>query len=753
MFMKPWVRLTTAFSLLLVYILQQSHQDKIGRYDPYRCRALLHDGSWSPLTSDGSKKWEPKDCRMVEYPSSALHACLDGRKVVFVGDSTIRQVFWAAAERLEPGQVRVEIGNTSNSGPNHQDVAFETEGLKLEFIWDPWLNSTKLENILKSFHAQPTPRKQRTTKRKDDISPALILLSAPGLWAARYGGDDYLDIFKRGIDRITPFISDRLEGNMPLDLIFGPDDIANQILLAPVQVPEYQNLSSSRFQTITPPRIREMNEYLSQLSWNQSSHIPWAYNRLSVGSGNDFAVDGLHVSDSVAAHKLDVAINARCNTLRSRSRSFKGTCCVPIQMNLMFGLLRLVVVLVGIASLPLEMFLRVPMHEHTILNAAKAIVFTLFSCFYYDMTTFIGKSERHYQPAMFVAMCLSWLVVSIFSMRKNPQPTELPDGSARGLKEERNPEQQGYHDPGYLSRDHSNEIKGLMQGFILLYHYHYASQSLWVYKIIRLFISGYFYLTAYGHTLYLLKTNDFSFNRVMVVLFRLNILSALLPYVMQTDYTLYYFSPVITFWYLVLYGMLRIFRRCNNNMRWLIAKVILTAMVTVNLISSHGVLESAARASHVLFNVNWDAREMRFRLLLDRYIIFVGTVVAAFVHNASVRGSGPIIPFNNARSFFSSNRRRVLHLLCAVSLIVFFGATQTTLHQKVNYNKVHPFISWIPILSFVVLRNSLPGIRDVYLTLPAALGRISLETYVLQYHVWLGGSATAKHTFGLWDDF
>ncbi|KAI1460651.1 Cas1p-domain-containing protein [Annulohypoxylon moriforme] len=748
---QPWVRPTIVLSLLGVFWTQQQYQFDFGRHDPHRCRALLNDGAWSPLAPDGSQKWEPKNCQMAEYPRGALRTCLDDQRVVFIGDSTTRQIFWAAAKRLEPGRMRVPIRNLTHLEGEHRDITFETEGVRLDFIWDPWLNSSKLEETLNNFHALPTPPDELAIRTEDDASPALILLGAPGLWSARYGGFDYLDIFKRNVDRITPYISDVFGGDLSWNATLGFDGFANRILLAPVQVPEYAKLSPIRSRSITAPKIKEMNDYLSHLSRNQSSHIPWVYNKFGLGSGNDFSQDGLHVSDSVAAHKFDIAINAHCNAISSKDALFKGTCCVSDYRDKTFKFTFVKYVIAGLISLVAEGTLGATLLEHDISNAVKTIFGVVLYCFYYDRTTYFGKLERHYEPVEFIVMCLIWLLVSLLSMKRKPQPTELPERSVARLRQERNPEPPAYHGPGYLSVDHSLEIKGLMQGFILLYHFHHASQTLWMYKIIRLFISVYFYFTAYGHTLYFLRTNDFSSKRVIAVLFRLNLLSAFLPYAMKTQYSLYYFAPVVTFWFLVIYGMLRTCRSYNNDMPWLIAKVIATAMVTTILISKHGVLETVAKHSHTYFNINWDAKEMRFRLLLDRYIVFVGTVVGAFVHHASTRNSPPILPLDTARPFFA-NRRHLLNVICAGTLIAFFYVTQTILTQKINYNKVHPFISWLPILSFITLRTSLPGLRNVYLRLPKALGQISLETYVLQFHVWLAGDATAKLTFGLWDD-
>jgi N-acetylneuraminate 9-O-acetyltransferase len=56
---------------------------------------------------------------------------------------------------------------------------------------------------------------------------------------------------------------------------------------------------------------------------------------------------------------------------------------------------------------------------------------------------------------------------------------------------------------------------------------------------------------------------------------------------------------------------------------------------------------------------------------------------------------------------------------------------------KVEYNRVHPFTSWIPITAFIVLRNVTPGARTWPAGLFGWLGCITLETYISQYHTWL----------------
>ncbi|KAI2630872.1 Cas1p-domain-containing protein [Hypoxylon sp. NC1633] len=750
----PPRRLSIIFVGLIMCLLY-SRQYGYSQQDPYRCQALLNDGEWSPASLNQSRRWEPEGCRMVEYSGQDIHNCLDGQKIVLVGDSTIRQLFWAVVKKLDPTQAKAEAKDVLATERRHRDLSFESNGVKIEYIWDTWLNSTALKDTLETFHPLPSPQKGSTVVAHDGSQPALVLVGAPGLWAARFGGDESLDIFKHGVSSIAPYLSSSLEQDISLAKAQGLTGSANQIFLAPVPVPDYDRLSPNRSGTITPERIEELNRHLLNLTRTQQSHIPWTYNELTADYGELHKPDGLHASESVAAHKLDIILNARCNAVSSaRSRSFRGTCCVAkSQGYIVTGLVFLWVIAV-LSRIPLHLMMQIrhqKFFRFDTLDAGLVLFSVLVWCWICDATNTVGHVERHYQQSEFVVACLLWLSTSFATAFRNETPSDDKLTPIQRLTQS----PPGYKGPGYFSREHADEIKGLMQGFILLYHFYHASQALWVYKVIRLFMSGYIYLSGYGHTMYMLKTRDYSGARVAAVLFRLNVLSALLPYFTGTEYTLYYFAPVVSFWYLVTWVALRFFSCRNRHLVWLVIKLALTALLTDWLIRTPGVLELLAQASEMSFRLHWDAAEMRFRLQLDRYAVYVGVLAAALVHRASVRRARLALALGhhrikNARGrLATATRRQLLNVACVYAIAIFLYVTQRgeRFGAKERYNAVHPYIAWVPVLAYVILRNSF--CHDYALGLPAALGRFALETYVLQHHIWLGGDATARLHLGV----
>jgi N-acetylneuraminate 9-O-acetyltransferase len=717
---------------------------------------------------------------MNEYARDEFHDCLGGRRVVFAGDSTVRQIYWAAATRLDHEMAHIALLDVFVDGKKHMDLYFEAEGVKLEFIWDPWLNSSRLETELTKFKAQETFIDTFGIKSKEEESAALVILGSPGLWAARHGEEEYFEIFRKSVRDIRPHLKSELDAtlvspvkHLKTNYVAAP----NQILLAPVQVPWYESLAGSRAETITRHKIEKMNSYLASLPWDEQSHILWSYDRMSQGEERAYEETGIHVVNGVAERKIDIALNARCNSAVGNVFPHKQTCCMKYPETSRFQ----VAVMLATALYPLlrwvsdrtrtRLLRKLP--SNTILEATNYVVFAVFLCIVADRSHLFVKVDRHYHQGTFIASCLVFGLASLITRKKCTNA--VSSGSALAPAKEAGSRFKTSHDLQFLPRDQCDEWKGLMQALILIYHYSYASQTMWVYKIVRLAVAAYIYLSGYGHTLYLLETEDYSLSRLASVVFRLNLLSALLPYAMDTDYKFYYFAPTVTFWYLVVWLTLRIGRGCNQDPVLLWAKVIVASIITTVFILVPAPLAGVSTLCRVVFHMSWDSGEARFRLGLDRYIVFWGMMTASIVHRLSVVKSRQGLSGASTRPLSTQTRQMssidaaleavafpdalmrplwpVTYSLCCAFTLIYVIATQAGLTEKNQFNIAHPYMSWIPIMSYVVLRNAHWRLRESYLALAAALGKISLETYVLQYHIWLGSDATAVLRVGLWDRF
>ena len=302
----------------------------------------------------------------------------------------------------------------------------------------------------------------------------------------------------------------------------------------------------------------------------------------------------------------------------------------------------------------------------------------------------------------------------------------------------------------FLSREQTDEWKGWMQFLILIYHYTGASKTLAIYKTIRICVTSYLFMTGYGHTLYFLRRGDYSLRRHSSVLIRLNLLSCILPYIMRTDYLFYYFAPLTSFWYVVVAATLSIQHSRNKSMVFLLSKITFaTALVTI--------LNRTSFVSETLFyllqktcRIDWDLQEWRFRIHLDSFIIFAGMAIAVVFLRVS--DSKWTLDMGNLPPSSSRKLTTYLHLLgilaAGLGTAVFWLAT-SRLGTKEVFNWWMPYTSWVPVLSFVVLRNSTRGLRNIHSSLFAWLGKHSLETFILQFHIWLAADTKGLLVLGI----
>ena len=143
-------------------------------------------------------------------------------------------------------------------------------------------------------------------------------------------------------------------------------------------------------------------------------------------------------------------------------------------------------------------------------------------------------------------------------------------------------------------------------------------------------------------------------------------------------------------------------------------------------------------------------------MFLDIYIVYVGMIVAVLLNRTTQLRTGSVVSkmaldgiLQAAISFRRASKTAMF--LISLGLIPGFWIITRRSPNKENYNCWIPFVSFIPILSFITLRNSHRLLRNHHSRVFAWLGRCSLETYILQYHIWLAGDTKGLLRLGLWN--
>ncbi|KAI8089980.1 10 TM acyl transferase domain found in Cas1p-domain-containing protein [Halteromyces radiatus] len=621
------------------------------------------------------------------YKAEEIATCLNHSRVLYIGDSIMREQFYSMNKLTHSLDIE---------GPLHIDRKYisEKHGLVYEFWWDPYINQTRTIDLLKG---------QDTTGDK----PSLLVIGS-GIWYERRLSDDtYLDEWKRAVDRV-------------FDGVQSTDTIADAVMLSPVEIPQFDRLNADRQRLLTLDKTTIMNNYLHQRELSVRPKLPFAvafvWNTIATSTVN-ITLDGLHYLSPVTTPQAQIALNYRCNQQLPKHYPIDTTCCIiypsPRWYQSIFFVLFLVWVPLGFFFIDsTKTWIRRLCPSNDLKTLTSIFIFGLGVLYMYmgDRTQLFSKMHKDFDPVTFTIQMLCVGLIGLISMTRQP-------------------DEEG--DQGFLNRGQTDEWKGWMQLVILVYHFTGASGTPGIYNVVRSLVAAYLFQTGYGHFFFFYKKKDFDIARFLNVMVRLNLLTFVLMYLMNTDYLSYYFTPLVSLWFLVIWITMYVGHSYNHKVWFLLIKMVVMCVLTTTMIHVPGVLETTFDILSKVANIHWHAAEWRFRLGLDAYIVYVGMLFALVTIKIKEH---KIVQEQSTASFFVL--KWVTVCIAALSMIWYFWF-ELQQPNKQAYNARHPYISWIPILAFILLRNATLFLRNTQSRFFMWIGKCSLETFIGQFHMWL----------------
>ncbi|OWF42418.1 CAS1 domain-containing protein 1-like [Mizuhopecten yessoensis] len=703
-----------AFTMVMGFVMYHSviHM----KYGNDSCKWLLSDGRFP-----GYNTWQPYGCMMHKYNNLDARMCMHyisywggHNHITFLGDSRIRQLYFEFINLLSPTPVK--------SYKTHSDLHFRDNKIHatVDFLWHPMVNIS-MYVVYKNWMMQDM---------KD--RPNLVITGS-GTWCIKQfnGSEDAKNNFAVNLTMVIPLMKKMKQaGEGKTNIIWMLQDPVDESKL-------YGNRSS-----ITNQQIDMYNRVALDHLDDESVAKVWSSSRLVAQGIRDRSEDGLHMTKPALDLDAQMLMNMYCN---DNMNHVDGTCCRSPEVATTLQIIVASFFLVCMVSAFALMVYRKRLRRISVKARAEngqrngqnssaiepfqpcfdvltsLAKFGLIMAYFYicDRTNFFMKENKYYTHVNFILPFAYIMILGFFF-------TESTDQTV------------------VLHRDQTDEWKGWMQLVILIYHLTGASKVLPIYMHIRVLVSSYLFLTGYGHFMFFWKKGQYSILRYCQVLFRLNFLVVSLCFVMNRPYQFYYFIPLVSFWFIIVYLTMAIFPQVTASSAdarsvhylYLILKFIILATVITLFYFSEVFFEKVflTQPLKALFVTSDDSiHEWRFRWKLDRYSVLFG-MLFAFTYQMLIKFR--IINDTTTESLVSKGFSYCLVVLGFIGL-GSFAAFAFLCKNKRECNDYHSYIVFIPIVSYITVRNVPGWLRTKYSSFFAWFGKISLELFIAQYHIWL----------------
>jgi uncharacterized integral membrane protein len=155
---------------------------------------------------------------------------------------------------------------------------------------------------------------------------------------------------------------------------------------------------------------------------------------------------------------------------------------------------------------------------------------------------------------------------------------------------------------------------------------------------------------------------------------------------------------------------------------------------------ANGIAVFVALLVHVIFyetplvdSLKFFSNEYHFRFQADKYSAWVGILSGMFWKR-----------FKSYMQWCYAQQQEAVQMLAmwlqrfaGIFLLFMWYYAFGYMTDKFIYNPLHPYIFWMPVAGWLMVRNSSKYLCELHSEALEFFGRITLETYVLQFHVFM----------------
>jgi len=252
------------------------------------------------------------------------------------------------------------------------------------------------------------------------------------------------------------------------------------------------------------------------------------------------------------------------------------------------------------------------------------------------------------------------------------------------------------------------------------------------------------WMTGFGNFLYFDKKQDFTVERMVSMWLRINYFPLLLSVCLGVALELYYVVPLHTTGFFVTMATCYLAKLIDtHNLFNINGKSGGNTNKKNSSPSNRSNLAAIAVCfvAHVLFYetpaVNFlelFSHEYSFRFQSDKYSAFIG-ICSGF----GWQYLKECMQWCYGSEQFTLNHHLAMwgQRLSGGGLIALWYMLFGFIGDKFIYNPMHPYVFWMPIAGWLMVRNSSRYLTELHSTALEFFGRITLETYVLQFHVFM----------------